>query len=57
MKTERYVYYVDVGNLPKIKAEEYIKEVTENFKQTLEKHEKMWVVPVKDGSFTRIEKL
>ena len=32
---ERRVFYVDVGNLPKLKAEQYLKDIMNNFKNKL----------------------
>ena len=32
---ERRIFYVDVGNLPKLKAEQYLKDVMTNFKNKL----------------------
>jgi hypothetical protein len=54
----KYAYYVNVGNLPREKAEAYLKEVRKGLKKTfLSKHDVI-IVPIKEGDgHTRIEVL
>jgi hypothetical protein len=54
----RFVYYIDVGNLPRSAAEDYMKVVTEKFREQLPAHEKnSWLyIPVRDGN-SRVERL
>ena len=33
--TERRIFYIDVGNLPKVKAEQYLKEVMSRYRNKL----------------------
>ncbi len=54
----RFVYYIDVGQLPRESAEKYVKEQMEKFKEQLAPHEKSsWLfVPTRSGN-TRVERL
>lgn len=60
MSKERYVYYIDVGNLPKEKAQQYVNEIMNKWKESndLLPDEGLWFVPVSgEGAETRIEKI
>ena len=41
------IYYVNVGLLPKLKAEKYIKECSKALRKTLGKKTKLFVIPVR----------
>ena len=58
MTEKRFVLYLNVGNLPHIKAEEHVKKVTSLFNEGenpwLKTGEKLLVVAVRDEN-TRLE--
>ncbi len=49
-----YVLYIDVGNLPKHKAEQYVKEVMVNYRDKNGKGNLAYFIPVRNSP-TRIE--
>lgn len=53
----RFMYYINVGNLPKLKAEAYARQCGAIVRRSLlRKHEKMIIIPIKEGD-TRLEKI
>jgi hypothetical protein len=54
----RFVYYVDVGQLPREKADEHLKYVAAQWRQQLPEHERRrWMfIPIRNGD-SRIERI
>ncbi len=55
----KYVFYVDVGNLPRQKAEEYIAQVRRDYLDNKffdDKKDNILYIPISDGHYnTRLE--